>query len=502
MNRLSRRMLVAILAMVSTWVLASLMLPVATAKNTNSQGLGLRSERDQQLNADTQPITITSVTITGPLEAKINTPYSFVAQVEPISTSVPITYIWQATGQSSIVHVTDLNDTVAFSWNWTGLQNISVTALNGSGSVSTSLSVFVDYHSAYLPLIALRWPPVPYTPVLSNIDNYSGSRNFTIQWSEEPTRLAETYVVQESTNAEFTANVREVCSTSQLSCDVADQPWGTFFYRVSGYNEWGYGQWSNVQSATVGAILDIWDCHYNYRPICSSYDIYWSVAGQQGVTSILEEDTDPGFGSPTMIYVGSDTHTIYIPPMNGGTHYFRVKIQGTFGESPWSNVEVVSFSPLYELISNGGFEDYDSWWDWDPSPIVYYLHSNKVVHSGSWSARLGVYNNSTDSIYQLIGVPADAPHPRLSYWRQIHTKDSLAIPYDLLTCKIYYWPGGFLKTASCGQFSNVDQSLNWIHQTVDLSAFRGQPIGISFEPLNDYSNPTEFFIDDVSITLR
>ncbi len=105
--------------------------------------------------------------------------------------------------------------------------------------------------TVYLPVVAKRWPPLPYAPALYAIYNNDGDGSYTISWTEQPERLAETYTLQEAANAGFTADVRQVCSTAQQSCVASGKLAGTYYYRVRGHNTWGYGAWSNTRAATV-----------------------------------------------------------------------------------------------------------------------------------------------------------------------------------------------------------------------------------------------------------
>jgi len=66
-----------------------------------------------------------------------------------------------------------------------------------------------------------------------------------------------------------------------------------------------------------------------------------------------------------------------------------------------------------------------------------------------------------------------------------------------MRCVIWNTSGDVL--AFCGEYSNVDQSQGWIHETYDISAFRGQTVDIGFKASNDELYSTQFFIDDVSL---
>ena len=103
----------------------------------------------------------------------------------------------------------------------------------------------------YLPLVLRHWPPIPYQPTLNPISNDDGDGNYNVTWTEQPSRLADTYTLEEATDAAFTTDLCEVCTTAQQSCAIGDNPEGTYYYRVRGHNTWGYGMWSNIQATTV-----------------------------------------------------------------------------------------------------------------------------------------------------------------------------------------------------------------------------------------------------------
>jgi hypothetical protein len=97
----------------------------------------------------------TAVTLSGPGEGWVNTPYTFTATVEPISTSLPLTFIWQIDGQLPITHTSGLTDTINFSWDMPGTQLITVTTSNPADTVSAShvITITAPLHDIYLPLV-------------------------------------------------------------------------------------------------------------------------------------------------------------------------------------------------------------------------------------------------------------------------------------------------------------------------------------------------------------
>jgi len=75
------------------------------------------------------------VNVDGPTAGVVDTPYDFTAQVEPVTTTQPITYVWQATGQSTVTdtHVYSVTHAQPFTWPTPGPKTVTVTVDNGSG---------------------------------------------------------------------------------------------------------------------------------------------------------------------------------------------------------------------------------------------------------------------------------------------------------------------------------------------------------------------------------
>jgi uncharacterized repeat protein (TIGR01451 family) len=88
-----------------------------------------------------------SVTLSGPTTGFTNTIYTFTATTSPITTTLPLTYFWQASGQAPLTHTGGLSNSTNFIWSIAGPQVITVTASNGGGSV-------MDTHNITLGLCA------------------------------------------------------------------------------------------------------------------------------------------------------------------------------------------------------------------------------------------------------------------------------------------------------------------------------------------------------------
>jgi sugar lactone lactonase YvrE len=77
-----------------------------------------------------------AVAIDGPGEALLGREVTLSAAVRPLSATLPITYTWDATGQSPHQEMGALSATRVYSWRTAGPQWITVTAANAAGRVT------------------------------------------------------------------------------------------------------------------------------------------------------------------------------------------------------------------------------------------------------------------------------------------------------------------------------------------------------------------------------
>lgn len=114
-------------------------------------------------------VSPTLVTISGANQGFVMHAYTFTAVVDPISTTQPLTYTWQASNQASITHTDGLTDTLGFTWEVTGTQSITVTASNPFGSISATHSIIITTpYEIYLPLVKKSSaPPLGSFPTYS-----------------------------------------------------------------------------------------------------------------------------------------------------------------------------------------------------------------------------------------------------------------------------------------------------------------------------------------------
>ena len=106
---------------------------------------------------DTHTVSIlhvspTGMIVNGPTSGLAETGYTFTATVSPITTTLPVTYVWKATGQTTVTHTDGLSDTVSFTWSTEGQKVITVTATNAGNTVTATHVVNLDERDALVTL--------------------------------------------------------------------------------------------------------------------------------------------------------------------------------------------------------------------------------------------------------------------------------------------------------------------------------------------------------------
>ncbi len=102
---------------------------------------GVNTGQDQSDGAFTIEHPVLSVS--GPLSGYPQGTYTYSATLSAINAVVPVTYAWQALGQSPITHTGGLSDTALYSWSTAGTKLVTVTASNAAGLVSGTTTVVI-----------------------------------------------------------------------------------------------------------------------------------------------------------------------------------------------------------------------------------------------------------------------------------------------------------------------------------------------------------------------
>ena len=118
------------------------------------------------IGVENRIVSLTSLTLDGPAGCTVGAGCSLLATVTPITASLPITYVWEATGQPPVTHVGGLVDPITYTWDVTGTQVITVSATNGRQPLVATHSLTTDL---CLARIASQ-PGITYTVVQAAVD--------------------------------------------------------------------------------------------------------------------------------------------------------------------------------------------------------------------------------------------------------------------------------------------------------------------------------------------
>ncbi len=128
-----------------------------------------------------EPVAPENVDLSGPMSGDVKSSLIFTATVSPISTTIPIQYVWEATGQSLITQTGGLVNITSFVWDAPGTQIITVTATNAYGVVSDTQLVSL----AEVPisgLIAFNNSPTYLGQATTITATVSSGTNITYAW--------------------------------------------------------------------------------------------------------------------------------------------------------------------------------------------------------------------------------------------------------------------------------------------------------------------------------
>ena len=151
--------------------------------------------------------------------------------------------------------------------------------------------------------------------------------------------------------------------------------------------------------------------------------------------------------------------------------------------------------PGAELIVNGGFEGSASPWTLSGNA---YRSTGAYPHSGTGYSILGAYNNASGTEYQTVSIPAGHA-ANYTFWLNITTSESGPTPYDYLYAEVRSTSGALLGTLATYTNANATTPGNYSQKAFSLASWRGQTVRVQFRATTDFSLPTSFRIDDVSL---
>jgi hypothetical protein len=151
-----------------------------------------------------------------------------------------------------------------------------------------------------------------------------------------------------------------------------------------------------------------------------------------------------------------------------------------------------------EIIVDGGFETGGAWQlGVDPVPPEYVTDP---VHAGARSLALGITQGTNVSSYssarQVVTIPAAAAEARLSFWFRAKVGDQAgADKMQLLLLNAD-------DTVLAVLWTSGSSSPDWSQLTYDVTPWRGRPVQVYFNVINDGAGGTAaMYLDDVSLAV-
>ncbi len=182
-------------------------------------------------------------------------------------------------------------------------------------------------------------------------------------------------------------------------------------------------------------------------------------------------------------------------------------VVATLQLSPYKTFLPLINNTSSNLVLNGGFEEFvdgkPRYWSVSSRDRFlqaedgYALADGTWFRSGHYAAHLGGYDYAQDSLGQSINMPSSLSNACLSFAWYTTTTETGVIEYDKLIVVLSDIYGNRYELY---RLNNLSLQNTWQMTKLDVTGYRGQSWVLSFESDSDVSNPTSFFIDDVSLS--
>jgi kumamolisin len=156
---------------------------------------------------------------------------------------------------------------------------------------------------------------------------------------------------------------------------------------------------------------------------------------------------------------------------------------------------------IVQLVANGGFENGQTPWQ-EQSTGGYQMVDYSNPHSGSYEAWLCGYRSCQDNLWQTVTLPATVSQATLGYWTDVMTQETSTSCVDSFTVTVRSTSGSPLATV---QTLCNTAATGWKNFTTDLTSVlqshAGQQIQLYFSGQTTGTASTNFFLDDVSLSV-
>jgi hypothetical protein len=165
---------------------------------------------------------------------------------------------------------------------------------------------------------------------------------------------------------------------------------------------------------------------------------------------------------------------------------------------PLATAPAAASAPEQAQLRNGDFERGQAGWRAQAAGGRQIVGGARP-HSGDQSAGLCGYNDCDEALAQSISLPQGARTIGLSYYTYITTEETRHA-FDFLTVELREPGGRTLQTLE--RLNDGSPADRWRQSSFDLSGYAGQTVELVFRASCGRVRPSEFFVDDIEISIQ